>query len=98
MIDKKVLICMQGVDGPEVARKIAAQELQLTQAALLRNPKSYGSWHYRKLITEQQLLPLENELQLVQQWVLMLPQHFKHIALMCNQGPSCLSSITQTQC
>lgn len=63
----KAFICLQGADGPEAARKVAAQELQLTQAALTRNPKSYSSWHYRKLITEQQLLPLEDELQLVQQ-------------------------------
>lgn len=58
---------LQGADGPEAARKAAAQELHVTQAALMRNPKSYGSWHYRKWIIEHRLLPLEKELQLVQQ-------------------------------
>ena len=63
----------QGSDGPEAAKKTARQELQVTQAALIRNPKSYGSWHYRKWITEQRLLPLEEELQLVQQYVTLSP-------------------------
>lgn len=58
---------LQGADGPDVARKVAGQELQITQATLIRNPKSYGSWHYRRWITEHRLLPLEEELQLVRQ-------------------------------
>lgn len=63
----------QGSDGSEAAIKTARQELQVTQAALIRNPKSYGSWHYRKWITEHRLLPLEEELQLVQQYVTLRP-------------------------
>ena len=58
---------LQGADGLAAAKKVAGSELQLTQAALIRNPKSYGSWHYRKWIIEHRLLPLEEELQLVQQ-------------------------------
>ena len=66
-------LLLQGSDGSEAAMKTARQELQVTQAALIRNPKSYGSWHYRKWITEQRLLPLEEELQLVQQYVTLSP-------------------------
>ena len=59
--------CMQGCDGPEVAQALARQELQLTQAALGRNPKSYGSWHHRKWIIQMRLVSLDDELQLVKQ-------------------------------
>ena len=60
---------MQGSNGPEVAQATARQELQLTQAALARNPKAYGSWHHRKWIIQMQLVPLDEELLLVKQWV-----------------------------
>lgn len=59
--------CMQGSDGPEVAKALAQQELQLTQAALGRNPKSYGSWHHRKWIIQMRLVSLDDELKLVKQ-------------------------------
>ena len=62
-----VLPCMQGSDGPEVAQALARQEVQLTQAALGRNPKSYGSWHHRKWIIQMRLVSLDDELKLVKQ-------------------------------
>ena len=67
-IEAKVWASMsQGCDGPDTAKKIAQQEVQLTQAALTRNPKSYSSWHHRKWIIQMRLLPLDTELQLVKQ-------------------------------
>lgn len=60
-------VVVQGAEGPEAAKAVAAQELQVTQKALMKNPKSYSSWHYRKWITEHLLLPLDKELQLVEQ-------------------------------
>ena len=59
---------VQGSDGHEVAQKIAQQEMQVTQAALTRNPKSYSSWHHRKWIIQTHLVPLDAELRLVKQY------------------------------
>lgn len=59
--------CIQGSDGPEAAQAAARQELQLTQAALGRNPKSYGSWHHRKWVIQMRLVSLDDELNLVKQ-------------------------------
>ena len=58
---------MQGSDGPEAAQAVARQELQLTQATLGRNPKSYGSWHHRKWVIQMRLVSLDDELKLVKQ-------------------------------
>lgn len=59
--------CTQGKNGPEAAHRIAQQELQVTQAALTRNPKSYSSWHHRKWVIQTRLVPLDTELRLVKQ-------------------------------
>ena len=58
---------LQGGKGAEAAAKAAQVELQLTYAALKRNPKSYSTWHHRKLVIQRRLVSLETELALVKE-------------------------------
>ena len=56
---------LQGAQGREKARKLAAQELAVTEAALLENPKSYTAWHHRLWIMRKGLAPASEELKLI---------------------------------
>lgn len=59
--------------------KLLATELGLTQAALQRNPKSYGAWFHRKWIM-QYIKPetrvLQEELQLTSQFLMLDERNF----------------------
>lgn len=56
---------MQGEHGSDAADAAIKTELQLTEAALQKNPKSYATWHHRKWLVQLGLVSLERELKLV---------------------------------
>ena len=56
---------VKGEKGREQAKEIAAQELALTEAALVENSKSYYAWFHRLWVVRKGLLPLDNELKKV---------------------------------
>ena len=60
-----MLLHMQGEQGLEEAMKAIQFELKLTESALRKNPKSYATWHHRKWLVDQGLVPLDKELQLL---------------------------------
>lgn len=60
----------------ESAVEAAAKELQLTQEALMRNPKSYSAWHHRKWVLGYGLSSLEAELVLVEMLLDMDSRNF----------------------
>ena len=60
-----MLLHMQGEQGLEEAMKAIQFELKLTESALRKNPKSDATWHHRKWLVDQGLVPLDKELQLL---------------------------------
>lgn len=68
------LLTLQGEYGFEAADAAVRTELQLTETALQKNPKSYASWHHRKWLVELGVVSLEHELKLVTKYA-HLPLH-----------------------
>eukprot|EP00808_Paulinella_micropora_P016373 g3548.t1 len=60
--------------GPESA--IAAEELQLTRAALKQNPKSYCAWFHREWSLRERLCTPEQELQLCEMYLKVDSRNF----------------------
>jgi geranylgeranyl transferase type-2 subunit alpha len=58
-------MAVQGKDGPEAAENAVKAELELTKAALKKNPKSYSTWHQRRWLVQLGVVDLQQELQLV---------------------------------
>ena len=56
---------LQEEPGPGEAQRLAERELDLTEKAVRKNPKSYAAWHHRRWVVEQGLCPVDKELDLV---------------------------------
>ena len=56
---------LQGEQGHEEAEKAVQFELKLTESGLRKNPKSYAAWHHRKWLVDQNLVPMDKELELL---------------------------------
>lgn len=52
--------------GGNPAVAAASEELALTQRALMKNPKSYATWHHRRWTIKQGFTSLEEEIRLVE--------------------------------
>lgn len=53
--------------GGAEAQHACESELAVTHAALMRNPKSYSTWHHRRWVVGKGMVSLERELGLVGQ-------------------------------
>lgn len=53
-------------NGGDEAIEISKTELDLTEKALMKNPKSYAAWHHRKWIISWGFSSLEHEIHLVE--------------------------------
>ena len=62
---------MQGEPGSGEAQRLAQRELDLSEKAVRKNPKSYAAWFHRRWIVEQGLCPLDKELDLVDRCLLL---------------------------
>ena len=60
-----ILLVLQGGEGLKEAVDAIKFELKLTESALHKNPKSYATWHHRKWLVDQGVVPLKQELQLL---------------------------------
>ena len=69
----------QGAEGPEAAREAAVVELQVTEAALMENPKSYGAWHHRGWVVSMGLTPVQAEIQQVNRCTESCPPNSQHV-------------------
>ena len=58
-------LLLQEEPGPGEAQRLAQRELDLTEKAIRKNPKSYAAWFHRRWVVEQGLCPLDKELDLV---------------------------------
>ena len=78
---------LQGEPGSEEAQRLVLRELDLTEKAVRKNPKSYAAWFHRRWVVEQGLCPLDKELDLVDRC--LLPLKALHLALCHTEGRRC---------